>query len=75
MATQRPCEPRIFSKYYIYLLISESSQDVFVVTGVAGELPLEEGDVQNWRVEVDELENENFKSEIIVELWLRPVHL
>ena len=46
-----------------------------VVAGVADELALEEGDVDDRRVEVDELEDENFERQVVVEVRLRSVHL
>ena len=46
-----------------------------VVTGVADELALEEGDVDDRRVEVDELEDEHFERQVVVEVRLRSVHL
>ena len=46
-----------------------------VVAGVADELALEEGDVDDRRVEVDELEDEHFERQVVVEVRLRSVHL
>jgi len=47
---------------------------VRVVARVANKAALEEGDVENGRVEVDELENEHLEREVVVKLGLRPVH-
>ena len=38
-------------------------------------LALEESDVDDGRVEVDELEDEHFEDELVFELRLSPVHL
>jgi len=38
-------------------------------------LALEEADVEDGRVEVDELKDEHFERQLIFELRLRPVHL
>ena len=46
-----------------------------VVAGVADELALEEGDVDDRRVKVDELEDEHFERQVVVEVRLRSVHL
>ena len=65
-----------FSFELSYVFISEvAAQDVVVVTGVADELALEEGDVDDRRVEVDELEDEHFERQVVVEVRLRSVHL
>ena len=41
---------------------------MLIVAGIADEATFEESDVENGRVEIDELENENFEGQIIVEL-------
>ena len=65
-----------FSFSLSYVFISEvAAQDVVVVAGVADELALEEGDVDDRRVEVDELEDEHFERQVVVEVRLRSVHL
>ena len=46
-----------------------------VVTGVADELALEEGDVDDGGVEVDELEDEHFERQVVVKVGLRSMHL
>ena len=48
---------------------------MLVASRVPDEPPLEEGDVDDGRVEVDELEDEHFECEIVVEIRLSPVHL
>ena len=58
-----------------YIFISEIPNNIDVGTGVADKLPLEEGNVDDGGVEVDELEDEDFEGEIIVEIWLSSVHL
>ena len=59
-----------------YVFVSEvAAHDVVVVAGVADELALEEGDVDDRRVEVDELEDEHFERQVVVEVRLRSVHL
>ena len=57
------------------LLIPEIAHDVLVVAWVACELALEEGHVDQGRVEVDELEDEHFERQVVVELRLGPMHL
>ena len=57
------------------LLIPEIAHDVLVVAWVACELALEEGHVDQGRVEVDELEDEHFERQVVVEVRLRSVHL
>ena len=46
-----------------------------IVAGVADELALEEGDVDDGGVEVDELEDEHFERQVVVKVWLRSMHL
>ena len=46
-----------------------------IVARVADELALEEGDVDDGGVEVDELEDEHFERQVVVEIGLRPMHL
>ena len=46
-----------------------------VVAGVADELALEEGDVDDGGVEVDELEDEHFERQVVVKVRLRTMHL
>ena len=58
-----------------YIFIPEIANNIDVGTGVADKLPLEEGNVDDGGVEVDELEDEDFEGEIIVEIWLSSVHL
>ena len=58
----------------INLFVSESSEDVFVVAGVADKLSFEERDVDDGGIKVDKLEDEDFEGEIVVVLSLRAVH-
>ena len=51
-----------------YIFVPEIPNNVDVGTGVADKLPLEEGNVDDGGVEVDELEDEDFEGEIIVEI-------
>ena len=46
-----------------------------IVAWVADELALEEGDVDDGGVEVDELEDEHFERQVVVEVRLRAMHL
>ena len=48
---------------------------MLVMAGVARELPLEEGHVDQGGVEVDELEDEHFEGQVVVELGLGSMHL
>ena len=57
------------------LLIPEIAHDVLVVARVACELALEEGHVDQGRVEVDELEDEHFERQVVVKVGLRSMHL
>lgn len=57
-----------------YVLVAQTTKDVLVVARVADKPALEEGNVENGRVEVDELENENFKSQVVIKLGLGSVH-
>ena len=58
-----------------HIFIPYVAYDVMVVARVAHKLPLEEGDVDDGGVEVNELENEHFEGEVVVEIRLGPVHL
>ena len=57
-----------------YLLISERSKNVFVMSWVSNKLSFEEGNVNDRRVEIYKLEDEDFEGEIVVILSLGPVH-
>ena len=50
----------------INLFIPQGTKDVFVMSWVANKLSFEESNVNNGRVEVDELEDENFKSKVVI---------
>ena len=58
-----------------YIFIPEIANNIDVGTGVANKLPLEEGNVDDGGVEVDELEDEHFERQVVVEVRLRSVHL
>ena len=45
-----------------------------IVSRVAHEATLEESDVEDGRVEVDELENEHFEGQVVLEVRLCPMH-
>ena len=47
---------------------------VYVEVWVSNEASLEESDVENGRVEINELEDEHFEREVVLELCLRPMH-
>ena len=63
-----PCNECILYSLSTYIFISEIPNNIDVGTGVADKLPLEEGNVDDGGVEVDELEDEDFEGEIIVEI-------
>ena len=48
---------------------------MLVVAGVTNKLPLEEGDVQDGRIEVDELEDEHLERQVVVKIRLCSMHL
>ena len=48
---------------------------MFVMAWIPRELPLEEGHVDQGGVEVDELEDENFERQVVIELRLGAMHL
>ena len=47
---------------------------MLVMARVANEAALEESNVENGRIEVDELENENFEGQVVIKVGLRPMH-
>ena len=57
-----------------YVLISDFANDMHVVSRVPDEPALDKGDVQNRGVEIDELENEDFEGQIVVEFRLGAMH-
>ena len=63
-----------FGTLETYILISDVSENMFVSTGIAHKLPLEEGDVEDGGVEVDELEDEHLERQVVIEIRLGPVH-
>ena len=69
---------RLFNFKYkktTYILVSDGANDVLVVAGVTNKLPLEEGDVQDGRIEVDELEDEHLERQVVVKIRLCSMHL
>lgn len=58
-----------------YVLIPQVAEDVLVVAWVSDEPSLEERDVEDGGVEVDELEEEHLKRQVVVELGLGTMHL
>ena len=61
---------QIFSQScFSYIFVPEvAPHDVVIVAGVADELALEEGDVDDGGVEVDELEDEHFERQVVVKV-------
>ena len=57
-----------------HIFVPELSKDVDVVSWIADEPPLEEGDVDDGRVEVDALKDEHLEGEVVVKVGLRAVH-
>lgn len=57
-----------------YVFISEIAENVLVVTRIANKSALEKRYVEDGRVEIDELEDENFKGQVVVEFGLRAMH-
>ena len=47
--------------YETYILVSEVSNNIFVRPRVANKLALEESNIEDWGVEIDELEDEHFE--------------
>ncbi len=47
---------------------------MFVVTRIANKSALEKCYVEDGRVEIDELEDENFKGQVVVEFGLSAMH-
>ena len=58
-----------------YILIPQVPIDVLVFSRVPDESPLEEGDVDDGRVEIDALKDEHLEGEIVIKVGLRAVHL
>ena len=51
-----------------YLFISQVSYDVFVMARVANKLALEEGNIDEGRVKIDELEDEHLEGEVFIKV-------
>ena len=60
--------------YLLYLLVPERPKDVFVMAGIANKLPFKKCDVDDGRVKVDKLKDENFEGQVVIVLRLRSVH-
>lgn len=57
-----------------YIFISQIAHYVNVGSRIPNKLPFEEGNVNDGGVEVDELEDKDFKGEVIIEVRLSSVH-
>ena len=44
------------------------------MTGISYKPSFKEGNVENGRIEIDKLEDEDFESQIVIKLGLRSVH-
>ena len=58
-----------------YILVSEASKYVFVMSRITHKSSLEKSNVENGGIEIDELEYEDLESQVVVEFRLRTVHL
>lgn len=47
---------------------------MLVMPRISHESSLEESDVEDWRVEVDELEEEHFERQIVIKIGLGAMH-
>ena len=56
------------------LFISKSAKDMLVMSRIAHKLSLEECNVDDGRVEIDELEDENFECQVVIIVRLSSVH-
>ena len=50
----------------IHLFISQGTKNVLIMSRIANKLSLEKSNVYYGRVEIDELEDENFESKIVI---------
>ena len=50
----------------IHLFIPQGTKNVLIMSRIANKLSLEESNVNYGRVEIDELEDENFESKIVI---------
>ena len=57
-----------------YIFIPQIEHYIDVGSRVSHELPFEEGNVDNGGVEVDELEDEDLKCQVVVEIGLSSMH-
>ena len=56
------------------LFIPKSAKDVLVMSRITHKLSLEECNVDDGRVEIDELEDENFECQVVIIVRLSSVH-
>ena len=61
--------------WFTYVFVPKIAEDVLVVSWVSNKPSFEKGDVKNGGIEVDELEEKHFESEVVVKLGLCTVHL
>ena len=61
-------------EHSVYLFVPQEAKDVIVVARMSHKLPLEEPDVDDGRVKIYKLKNENFEGQIIIIRRLCSVH-
>ena len=61
-------------EHSVYLFIPQEAKDVIVLSRMSHKLPFEEPDVDDGRVKIYKLKNENFEGQIIIICRLRSVH-
>ena len=57
-----------------YIFVSQVESDMIVVSRVPYETTFKECYVKNGRIEIDELEDEDFERQVVIEFGLRPMH-
>ena len=57
-----------------YVLVTKVEHYVVIMTGISYKPSFKEGNVENGRIEIDKLEDEDFESQIVIKLGLRSVH-
>lgn len=62
------------SNYVTYVFIPQT-QNQSIVSWIADETAFKEGNVKNWWIIIDELEDKDFKGQIIIKLSLCSMHL
>ena len=72
---EQTCINRKYANFSYVFISQITAKDVVIVARVADELALEEGDVDDGGVEVDELEDEHFERQVVVEVRLGAMHL